>query len=96
MFDGTSAAGPEPVHARSLLPSLGNEAGIDAYCDTMSHHRRKEVAVERKPVEGLLEVLAEPALTRAAAPRHLGEVHASGGCEKKFHGLDDERLESFA
>ena len=77
MFDGTGAAGPEPVHARSLLPSLGNEAGIDAYCDTMSHHRRKEVAVERKPVKGLLEVLAEPALTRAAAPRHLGEVHAS-------------------
>ena len=54
------------------------------------------MAVERKPVKGLLEVLAEPALTRAAAPRHLGEVHASGGCEKKFHGLDDERLERFA
>ena len=40
------------------------------------------MAVERKPVKRLLEVLAEAALTRAAAPRHLGEVHASGGCEK--------------
>ena len=96
MFDGTGAAGPEPVHARSLLPGLGYEAWIDAYCYAMSSHRRKEVAVERKPVKGLLEVLAEAALTRAAAPRHLGEVHASGGCEKKFHGLDDECSERFA
>ena len=63
MLDGTGAAGPEPVNARSLLSSLGDETWVDAYCDTMSHHWRKEVAVERKPVEGLLEVLAEPALT---------------------------------
>lgn len=42
------------------------------------------------------EALAEPDLTRATAPRYLGEVHASGGCEKEFHGLDDERLERFA
>ena len=63
MFDGTGTAGPEPVNARSLLPSFGNEARVNGYCDTMSHHWRKEVAVERKPVEGLLEVLAEPALT---------------------------------
>ena len=54
------------------------------------------MAVERKPVKGLLEVLAEAALTRAAAPRHLGEVHASVGCEIKFHGLDDESSERFA
>ena len=96
VFDGTGAAGPEPVHARRLLPRLGNEAGIDAYCNTMSHHWRKEVAVERKPVKGLLEVLAEPALTRAATPRHLGKDHASGGCKIKFHGLDDECSERFA
>ena len=54
------------------------------------------MAVERKPVKRLLEVLAEPALTRAGAPRHLGEVHASGGCEKQLHGIDDELFESFA
>ena len=96
MFDGTGTAGPEPVHARSLLACLWNETGIDAYCNAMSHHRGKEVAVERKPVKRLLEVLAEPALTRAGAPRHLGEVHASGGCEKQLHGIDDELFESFA
>ena len=96
MFDGTGAAGPEPVNTRSLLSSLGDETWVDAYCDTMSHHWRKEVAVERKPVKGLLEVLAEPALTRVGAPRHLGEVHASGGCEKQLHSIDDELFESFA
>ena len=96
VFDGTGAARPEPVHAWGLLTCLGDEAWIDAYCDAVSHHWRKEVAVERKPVEGLLEVLAEPALTRVGAPRHLGEVHASGGCEKQLHGIDDELFESFA
>ena len=96
VFDSAGASGPEPVYARSLLAGLGNEAGVDAYCDAVSHHRRKEVAVERQPVKGLLEVLAEPALTRAATPRHLGEVHASGGCKIKFHGLDDECSERFA
>ena len=65
-------------------------------CHTVPHHRSKEMAVERKPVEGLPKVLAEAALTRTAEPRHLGEVHASGGCEIKFHGLDDECSERFA
>lgn len=54
------------------------------------------MAVERKPIKGLLEVLVEPTLTRAGAPRHLGEVHESGGCEKQLHGIDDELFESFA
>lgn len=96
MFDGTGATGPEPVHARGLLAGRRDETRIDTYCNMVSHHRSKEMSVERKPVEGLLEVLTEPALTRAAAPRHLGEVHASGGCKEKFHGLADEGLERFA
>ena len=48
------------------------------------------MAAEREPVERLLEVLAEPALTRAVAPRHPGEVHVFGEYKIKFHGLDDE------
>ena len=54
------------------------------------------MAVERKLVEGFLEGLAEPVLTRARASRHLGAVYASEEYEKQLHGIDDELLESFA
>jgi len=58
----------------------------------MSLRRFREGLVEREPVEGFPEVLAEPAFARASAPRHLGEVQSSCMCKHKFHGLDEEGL----
>ena len=54
----------------------------------MPECRFKEGSVEGEPVKGLLEVLAETALTRASAPGYLGEVEPSCMSEKKFHCLD--------
>ncbi len=71
------AAGPEPVHSRSLLAGLGYEAGVDCYCNAVSLRRFEERLVEREPVESLPEVLAEPALTRLTELRHSGEVVAA-------------------
>ena len=90
------ATGPEPVHSRSLLAGLGYEAGIDGYCNAVSLRRFEERLVERKPVERLLEVLTEPALTRLAELRHSGEVESSFMCKEKFHGLDEESSKRFA
>ena len=46
--------------------------------------RFKEGSVEGEPIKGLLEVLAETALTGASAPGHLGEVEPSCMSEKKL------------
>ena len=62
----------------------------------MSLSRFQERPVERQPVERLPEVLTESAFARTTTPRHLGEVESSGMCVYKFHGLDEERLKSFA
>ena len=53
------------------------EAGIYGNGGAMLGSGVQEVPVEGNPVKWLPEVLAESALTRAGAPRHLGEVHAS-------------------
>ena len=96
LLHGSCTTGPEPVHSRSLLAGLGYEAGIDGYCNAVSLRRFEERLVERKPVERLLEVLTEPALTRLAELRHSGEVESSFMCKEKFHGLDEESSKRFA
>ena len=58
-----STARPEPVNDWSLLAKLGEVIQIDGDFNTMSICRFQERSVERKPIERLLEVLAEP--TRA-------------------------------
>ena len=86
----------EPLQAWSLLPRLRDEAGINGNRNAILWQGVHKMFVERHPVKRLLEVLAEPALTWASAPRHLGEVHASWRCKKKFHGLYDECTKRFA
>lgn len=96
LLHGNCAARPEPVNAWSLLARLGDVTRIDGDCNAMSFCRFQEQSVERKTVERLLEVLAEPALTLAATPRHLGEVESSGMCKYKFHCFDEGGLKRFA
>ena len=57
-----STARPEPVNDWSLLAKLGEVIKIDGDFNAMSICRFQERSVERKPIERLLEVLAEPTL----------------------------------
>ena len=57
-----STARPEPVNDWSLLAKLGEVIQIDGDFNAMSICRFQERSVERKPMERLLEVLAEPTL----------------------------------
>lgn len=57
-----STARPEPVNDWSLLAKLGEVIQIDGDFNAMSICRFQERSVERKPIERLLEVLAEPTL----------------------------------
>ena len=87
---GTGAAGPEVSHAGCLLSCLADVSRVNGDCLPLICHPLGELHVEPKPVERLLEVLAEPALAGVRNPGHGCEVYFSEHNDVQNHGLDDE------
>ena len=95
MLGSRSTARPEVAHARCMIAALVDVARINGQGDTMPGHMGNELTVVAHPVELLLEVLAESALTGVSETGHLHEIDAFWYAQVKNHCLDEERLKTF-
>jgi hypothetical protein len=78
-----------------MIAALVDVARVDGQSDAMTCHLGSELTVVAHPVELLLEVLAEAALTGVSEAGHLHEIDAFWYAQVKNHCLDEESLKTF-
>lgn len=95
MLGSRDTARPEVAHARCMIAALVDLTRANGQGDTMPSHMGSDPIVVAHPVELLLEVLAEVALTGISEAVHLYEIDAFWYAQVKIHCLDEESLKTY-